>query len=214
MSAHCDKVSFKTAKDAEARLTVIRVESDADRAPNGVYKCPTCLSFHLTSRSNNPTEVKRKEILNKYLEIPFSEYLRDTEYASNSMLKHINRSPAHLQAYIDDDTGREPSSALIFGRAAHAKTLEPEHFDKEYYVIPDDLKKGSQVYIEGKLQTRKWQDKSGQDRWTTEIVANEMQMLGGRNEKSGFDSGSDKPQEQKAQADTGPSDDFDDDIDF
>ena len=42
------------------------------------------------------------------------------------------------------------------------------------------LKKGSQVYIEGKLQTRKWQDNNGQDRYTTEIVANEMQMLGSR----------------------------------
>lgn len=42
------------------------------------------------------------------------------------------------------------------------------------------LRKGSQVYIEGKLQTRKWQDQNGQDRYTTEIVANEMQMLGGR----------------------------------
>jgi single-strand DNA-binding protein len=42
------------------------------------------------------------------------------------------------------------------------------------------LKKGSQVYIEGRLQTRKWQDKSGNDRYTTEIVASEMQMLGGR----------------------------------
>ena len=42
------------------------------------------------------------------------------------------------------------------------------------------LKKGSQVYIEGKLQTRKWQDQSGQDRYTTEIVASDMQMLGGR----------------------------------
>ena len=42
------------------------------------------------------------------------------------------------------------------------------------------LKKGSQVYIEGKLQTRKWQDKNGNDRYTTEIIANEMQMLGSR----------------------------------
>ncbi len=42
------------------------------------------------------------------------------------------------------------------------------------------LQKGRQVYIEGKLQTRKWQDQSGQDRYTTEIVASEMQMLGGR----------------------------------
>ena len=42
------------------------------------------------------------------------------------------------------------------------------------------LQRGRQVYIEGQLQTRKWQDQSGQDRYTTEIVANEMQMLGGR----------------------------------
>jgi single-strand DNA-binding protein len=42
------------------------------------------------------------------------------------------------------------------------------------------LRKGNQVYIEGKLQTRKWQDQSGQDRYTTEIKATEMQMLGGR----------------------------------
>jgi single-strand DNA-binding protein len=42
------------------------------------------------------------------------------------------------------------------------------------------LKKGSQVYIEGRLQTRKWQDKEGKERYTTEIVANEMKMLGSR----------------------------------
>jgi single-strand DNA-binding protein len=42
------------------------------------------------------------------------------------------------------------------------------------------LKKGSQVYVEGRLQTRKWQDKDGQDKYTTEIVANEMKMLGSR----------------------------------
>lgn len=42
------------------------------------------------------------------------------------------------------------------------------------------LKKGSQVYVEGRLQTRKWQDKEGQDRYTTEIVADRMQMLGSR----------------------------------
>jgi single-strand DNA-binding protein len=47
-------------------------------------------------------------------------------------------------------------------------------------VAGEYLKKGSSVYIEGRLQTRKWQDKDGQDRYTTEIVANEMKMLGGR----------------------------------
>ncbi|MFV1984858.1 MAG: single-stranded DNA-binding protein [Thiohalomonadales bacterium] len=47
-------------------------------------------------------------------------------------------------------------------------------------IVGEYLKKGSKVYIEGKLQTRKWQDKNGADRWTTEIVANEMQMLDSR----------------------------------
>jgi single-strand DNA-binding protein len=47
-------------------------------------------------------------------------------------------------------------------------------------IAAEYLKKGSQVYIEGRLQTRKWQDKSGNDRYSTEIVASEMQMLGGR----------------------------------
>ena len=46
------------------------------------------------------------------------------------------------------------------------------------------LKKGSQAYFEGKIQTRKWQDKTGQDRYSTEIVANEMQMLGSKNRGS------------------------------
>ena len=49
-------------------------------------------------------------------------------------------------------------------------------------VAGEYLKKGAQVYIEGRLQTRKWEDKSGQERYTTEIVANEMQMLGSRGE--------------------------------
>ncbi|MGA9573172.1 MAG: single-stranded DNA-binding protein [Lysobacterales bacterium] len=53
-------------------------------------------------------------------------------------------------------------------------------FQRLAEIMGEYLKKGSQVYIEGKLQTRKWQDQSGQDRYTTEIVANEMQMLGGR----------------------------------
>lgn len=42
------------------------------------------------------------------------------------------------------------------------------------------LKKGSQVFLSGKLQTRKWQDKDGQDRYTTEVVCNDMKMLGGK----------------------------------
>jgi single-strand DNA-binding protein len=47
-------------------------------------------------------------------------------------------------------------------------------------IAAEYLRKGSQVYIEGRLQTRKWQDKTGNDRYSTEVVASEMQMLGGR----------------------------------
>jgi single-strand DNA-binding protein len=47
-------------------------------------------------------------------------------------------------------------------------------------IAAEYLKKGSQVYIEGRLQTRKWQDKQGNDRYSTEVVASDMQMLGGR----------------------------------
>ena len=52
------------------------------------------------------------------------------------------------------------------------------------------LRKGSQVYIEGRLRTRKWQDKQGNDRFTTEIIASEMQMLGARGGMGGGSGGS------------------------
>ena len=58
-------------------------------------------------------------------------------------------------------------------------------FQRLAEIMGEYLKKGSQVYIEGKLQTRKWQDQNGQDRWTTEVVANDMQMLGGRGDGGG-----------------------------
>ena len=65
------------------------------------------------------------------------------------------------------------------------------------------LKKGSQVYLEGRLQTRKWQDQQGQDRYTTEIVADNMQMLGGGNRSGGsaeFGGGQSKGGSQSAPA--------------
>lgn len=61
------------------------------------------------------------------------------------------------------------------------------------------LRKGSKVYLEGKLQTRKWQDQSGQDRYTTEIVANEMQMLDSR----GAGQGQGQPMGQSGQPQQG-----------
>lgn len=56
-------------------------------------------------------------------------------------------------------------------------------------VAKDYLHKGSSVYVEGKLQTRKWQDKNGNDRYTTEVVASSLQMLDKRSEGSGYSSG-------------------------
>src|SRR3954451_9418168 len=58
-------------------------------------------------------------------------------------------------------------------------------FDKLGEIAAEYLRKGSQVYIEGSLRTRKWQDKEGKDRYTTEIVARDMQMLGGRGGAAG-----------------------------
>ena len=58
-------------------------------------------------------------------------------------------------------------------------------FGKLAEIAGQYLKKGSSVFVEGRLQTRKWQDKNGQDRYTTEIIANEMKMLGGRGDQSG-----------------------------
>lgn len=58
-------------------------------------------------------------------------------------------------------------------------------FGRTAEICGEYLHKGSRVYIEGRLQTRKWQDKSGQDRYTTEIIANDMQMLGGKGSGGG-----------------------------
>lgn len=89
------------------------------------------------------------------------------------------------------------------------------------------LKKGSQVYIEGRLKTRKWQDKDGQDRYTTEIEATEMTMLGsrqGQGEPAGGNSGGGYQRNSAPDQDFAPAppkarkapsfDDLDDDIPF
>jgi single-strand DNA-binding protein len=85
------------------------------------------------------------------------------------------------------------------------------------------LKKGSKVYVEGKLQTRKWQDKNGADHYTTEVVANEMQMLDSRGGGSGdFNQNQKAPAQSSPQSSSQPqqaayapaNNDFDDDIPF
>lgn len=84
-------------------------------------------------------------------------------------------------------------------------------FNKLAEIAGEYLKKGSKVYIEGSLRTRKWQDQSGNDRYTTEIVASEMQMLDGK----GQDSHDPAQRQQAAQAMQQPSSgDFEDDIPF
>jgi single-strand DNA-binding protein len=90
-------------------------------------------------------------------------------------------------------------------------------------IAAEYLRKGSQVFVEGKLRTRKWQDKQGNDRFTTEIIADNMQMLGGRaGGGSGGGSGGERagssapPREDYDQspAPAGGKEEFDDDIPF
>ena len=96
-------------------------------------------------------------------------------------------------------------------------------YDKLGEIAAEYLRKGSQVYIEGKIRTRKWQDKEGKDRYTTEIIADQMQMLGGR----GGGGASSEAREPRAASRQAPAEDrsaapvdqagggeFDDDIPF
>ena len=92
-------------------------------------------------------------------------------------------------------------------------------FNRLGEIAGEYLKKGSKVYVEGSLRTRKWQGQDGQDRYTTEIVANEMQMLDSKGGGSAaFDSA--PPQSQRAPSQSHsapvsmPENDFDDDIPF
>jgi len=101
-------------------------------------------------------------------------------------------------------------------------------YDKLGEIAAEYLRKGSQVYIEGKIRTRKWQDKEGKDRYTTEVIADQMQMLGGRGGGGGASSEPREPRGPSRQApaedrSTAPGDEagggggggeFDDDIPF
>jgi single-strand DNA-binding protein len=93
-------------------------------------------------------------------------------------------------------------------------------FDRLAEVAAEYLRKGSQLYVEGRIRTRKWQDKEGQDRYTTEIVANEMQMLGGRGGAGGGAGGGGERSAPRSDAGSpraetaGVAESFDDDIPF
>ena len=110
-------------------------------------------------------------------------------------------------------------------------------YRRQAEICGEYLRKGSQVYVEGRLKTRKWQDQNGQDRYTTEIQGDVMQMLGGRNQNAGgygndmggapqssyqarqtnnggsYQSSRPAPQQAAPQAEP-PMDGFDDDIPF
>lgn len=92
-------------------------------------------------------------------------------------------------------------------------------FNRLAEIAGEYLKKGSKVYVEGRLQTRKWQDKNGQERYTTEIIAAEMQMLDGRgagssshtNEYASSNTSHENPHKNTMDA---MPENFDDDIPF
>ena len=114
-----------------------------------------------------------------------------------------NISVATSESWNDKETGEKQEKTewhrvVFFGRLAE--------------IASDYLKKGSQVYVEGKLQTRKWEDKEGNERWTTEIVANQMQMLGERMSQSTSNQGN--VTKQNTSSNEFVDEEFDDDIPF
>lgn len=130
----------------------------------------------------------------------------DTKYMPSGSAV-TNLSVATNESWKDKQTGEQKERTewhrvAMFGRLAE--------------IAAEYLRKGSMVYIEGKLRTRKWQDKQGNDRYSTEIIADEMQMLGGRSGAGapamGGDSGGPPPGPPPQGG--GGSADFDDDIPF
>ena len=94
----------------------------------------------------------------------------ETRYtASGSAVTNIRLATA--ESWKDRQTGEQNERTEWHRVVFFARLAE---------IAAEYLRKGSQVYVEGRLQTRKWQGQDGADRWTTEIVANDMQMLGGR----------------------------------
>lgn len=116
-----------------------------------------------------------------------------------------NMTVATNESWKDKQTGEQKDRTewhrvAMFGRLAE--------------IAAEYLRKGSQVYIEGKLRTRKWQDQQGNDKYTTEIIADEMQMLGSRSGGAPAKSDSGPPPSPPPQGGGGSPGDFDDDIPF
>jgi len=124
--------------------------------------------------------------------------------ASGSAIANI--SVATGESWNDKQTGEKVQKTEWHRVVAFQRLAE---------IMGEYLKKGSQVYIEGKLQTRKWQDQNGQDRWTTEIVAQKMSMLGAKPEGNGAARPSDNGFRNRDNAPPPDDSDFaDDDIPF
>jgi single-strand DNA-binding protein len=119
-----------------------------------------------------------------------------------------NVTLATSESWKDKNTG-EPQERTEWHRVVF--------FNRLGEIAGEYLKKGSKVYVEGSLRTRKWQGQDGQDRYTTEIVANEMQMLDSRGGSTSFEAPQSQgaPRSQPASAPSSvPDNDFDDDIPF
>lgn len=101
-----------------------------------------------------------------------------------------NISLATSETWKDKQTG-QPQERTEWHRVVF--------FNRLAEIAGEYIRKGSKVYIEGSLRTRKWQDQAGQDRYTTEIVANEMQLLDGRSDNAGMASGAAGGYQQPAQ---------------
>ncbi len=130
----------------------------------------------------------------------------DTKYMPSGSAV-TNLSVATNESWKDKQTGEQKDRTewhrvAMFGRLAE--------------IAAEYLRKGSQVYIEGKLRTRKWQDQQGNDKYTTEIIADEMQMLGGRTGGGApaMGGGSGGPPPSAPPQGGGSGSDFDDDIPF
>ena len=109
----------------------------------------------------------------------------------------VNITIATSETWKDKSTGEKRESTEWHRVVFYRKLAE---------IAGQYLKRGSQVYIEGALKTRKWQDKEGVDRYTTEIIASEMKMLGGKSEQK-----QESPRAQKP-APNNPNDALTDDI--
>lgn len=124
-----------------------------------------------------------------------------------------NVSIAVGSQWRDKDSGEKKESTEWVNISAYGKLAE---------IMGEYLKKGSKIFITGKMKTRKWQDNNGNDRYTTDIIASQMQMLDSRSESGGHGSQGGHQQQGRGQRQQSqarpqhqaPADEYDDDIPF